>query len=81
MRELIKGLEERFGSRGRYSNDPRWIKAKRSGRDDEGKPFRAGEKVLYYPLTKTFMTGKKAEQAWREFEAAREDELLMTRGM
>lgn len=73
MKELIERLvsEWRGGRSGRYSGDPMWIKARRPGVDVNGKPFKRGAEVLYYPSTKSIISGKEAEQAWREFEAAR----------
>ena len=57
-----------------YSGDPRWITAKYAGRDANGKPFKAGEKVLYFPNGKKFYTGAEAEKAWLEFLSAKGDE-------
>jgi hypothetical protein len=57
-----------------YSGDPRWITAKYSGTDVNGKPFKAGEKVLYFPNGKKFYTGAEAEKAWLEFLSAKGDE-------
>lgn len=58
----------------RYSRDPYWMTAKYSGVDKNGKPFRAGERVFYYPNGKVILTGKEAEAAARDFDAARFDE-------
>lgn len=60
--------------RGRGSGDPRWVRAKYPGVADDGTPFRKGEEVLYWPVTKTFMVGKKAQDAWRRFESEIADE-------
>jgi hypothetical protein len=57
-----------------YSGDPRWITAKYSGTDVNGKPFKAGEEVLYFPNGKKFYTGAEAEKAWLEFLSAKGDE-------
>lgn len=57
-----------------YSGDPRWITAKYAGRDSHGKPFKAGERVLYFPNGKKFYTGAEAEKAWLEFLSAKGDE-------
>lgn len=67
---------EAYGYRGRggYAGDPRWIRAKYPGTADDGTPFKKGEEVLYWPRTKTFMVGKKAEQAWRDFQSQAADE-------
>lgn len=76
-----KDLEEWGGGRRAYPRDPFWIKAKYPGKDINGKPFKKGDRVFYYPNTKTFLTGADAEKASREFEAAKADEYNMTRGM
>lgn len=55
-------------------NDPRWITAKFASKDRNGLFFAKGERVFYYPLTKTVLAGEAAEQAARDFEAARSDE-------
>jgi len=57
-----------------YSGDPRWITAKYAGVDAHGKPFKKGEKVLYFPNGKKFYTGPEAEKAWLEFLSAKGDE-------
>lgn len=78
--EEEKDLEE-WGGRRSYPRDPYWLTAKYPGKDAKGKPFKKGERVFYYPNTKTFLTGKDAEKASKEFEAAKADEYNMTRGM
>jgi hypothetical protein len=57
-----------------YRNDPRWIVAKYAGKDRNGVPFAKGDRVFYYPSTKTMLAGEAAEQAARDFEAACFDE-------
>lgn len=74
------GVTEWSGRRS-APRDPYWIVAKYPGKDASGNPFKKGDKVFYYPNTKTFLSGKEAEKASREFEAAKEDEYNMTRGM
>lgn len=54
--------------------DPYWMTAKYPGKDQDGKPFKKGDKVFYYPRTKTILTGDKAEKAAREFGAMAADE-------
>lgn len=54
--------------------DPHWMVAKYAGRDKNGKTFKKGEKVFYYPQTKTILTGADAQQASRDFDAVRFDE-------
>ena len=61
-----------------YSNDPRWITAKFDSLDANGNAVKKGDRIFYYPLTKTVLTGEKAEQAARDFEAAAFDEAVMT---
>ena len=56
------------------SGDPYWMVSRYPGWDQNGKPFKKGVKVFYYPRTKTFLTGPEAEQASRDFQAARSDE-------
>jgi excinuclease UvrABC ATPase subunit len=70
----------------KYKGDPYWFKAKRDGVSGEqrlpeqrrfkkgGERFKKGDEVLFFPKGKIIMVGKKAEQAWREFEAAASDE-------
>lgn len=56
------------------SRDPFWMVAKYPGKDAKGNPVRRGDRVFYYPSTKTMLTGEDAEKASREFDAARSDE-------
>lgn len=58
----------------RYSNDPRWINTKYAGTDRNGLQFARGARVLYYPLTRSILSGEAAEQAMRDFDAAMADE-------
>ena len=55
----------------RFSNDPRWIEAKFDSKDITGNPVKRGDRVFYYPLTKTLLSGEEAERASRNFEADR----------
>lgn len=64
----------------RVPRDPVWIKAKYPGTDIDGKPFKKGDKVLYWPNGKRFMQGPKAEQAWRDFQAQIADEIQYNQG-
>jgi len=52
----------------RYSGDPYWTTAKYPGTDANGHPFRKGDRVFYYPRTKTILTGDAAERASAEFD-------------
>jgi hypothetical protein len=73
--ESVLSVREQMGRQAaRYSRDPYWMVAKSPGVDKNGKPFRAGERVFYYPNGKVILTGKEAEAAARNFDAARFDE-------
>jgi hypothetical protein len=68
-------LDEAFGRRrGGYGGDPYWMTAKRPGKAKDGTSIKKGDKILWWPSTKTAMVGKKAEQAWREFLSQKGDE-------
>jgi hypothetical protein len=43
----------------------------------DGKAYPPGTRVFYYPTTRAMLVGDKAEQASRDFEAARADEAFM----
>lgn len=58
-----------------YRDDPRWITARFPGVDRHGRAFIKGARVFFYPRSKTILTGEEADQASRDFEAARADEL------
>jgi hypothetical protein len=60
----------------RYAGDPYWTTARFDSTDQDGQPVKRGDRIFYYPRTKTVLTGAKAETASREFEAAAEDEEL-----
>ena len=60
------------------SYDPRYIVAKFPGVDMNGVAFNKGERVLYYPNGKQFLAGEAAAQAWRDFQACKFDESMMT---
>lgn len=57
-----------------YRDDPRWITAKYAGKAADGTQFRKGDRVFYYPKSKTILVGEKADQASRDFAAACSDE-------
>lgn len=67
---LRTGSQKVIAARG----DPYWMDAKYPGKDSKGRPFKKGDRVFYYPRTKTFLTGPDAEQASRDMDAARFDE-------
>jgi len=54
--------------------NPYWMTVRYAGKDKNGKPFKRGDRVFYYPNTRTCLTGEEAEQAARAFEAARSDD-------
>ena len=70
----------------KYKDDPFWMKSKYDGVSGEqrlpvqhrlrkgGVKFKKGDEILYYPNGKVIMVGKKAEQAYRDFQAAAQDE-------
>lgn len=57
-----------------YTRDPRWITSKFAGIDANGRQFKKGDRIFFYPIGKRILTGEAAEQASREFDAARQDE-------
>lgn len=54
--------------------DPRWIITKFPANDSRGHLIPIGTRAFYYPQTRRMLTGAEAEQASRDFEAARYDE-------
>ncbi len=70
----------------KYKGDPYWFRAKRDGVSGDqrlpeqrrfkkgGEKFKKGDEVLFWPKGKVIMVGKKAEQAWREFQSQAADE-------
>ena len=72
--ESLKGKAAGYRPYGARGGDPRWMKARYPGVDLQGRPFRKGDQILYYPLTKLVLTGREADKAWREFESAAADE-------
>ncbi len=59
--------------------DPRWIIVKFPGKDKQGKPLKRGDRALFFPRSKTLLSGPEAEQAWREFKSQVEDEDFFNR--
>jgi len=70
-----KNINEWSGGRA-YPRDPFWLKAKYPGVDKNGKHFKKGDDVFYYPNSRTFLTGEEAKQASRDFDAAKQDEVF-----
>ena len=61
-------------SRGR---DPYWTSAKFDSTDANGNTVKRGDRIFYYPDSKTVLTGDAAEKAGGEFNAAKQDEAFM----
>lgn len=57
-----------------YGGDPYWMNAKYAGTDAKGLPFKKGERVFYYPKTKTIYAGGNAEAASHDFQSMAEYE-------
>ena len=53
--------------------DPFWTR-RFEGIDANGVFVRRGEEVLFFPRTGKVVSGKAAEEAWKEFQAQRFDE-------
>jgi len=62
------------GYRRNYPRDPSWINAKYPGTAIDGTPFAKGDRILWFPNTKTIMVGPKAEKEWQEFQRNKEDD-------
>jgi|GEM_PF-5706697 len=78
------GVEEGFGGLGRRrrggrSNDPRRMTAKSDGIDSDGRFYKKGDEIVYFPIGKKVFSGVKAEKAWREFQSSADDEKMMRR--
>jgi hypothetical protein len=58
----------------RYGRDPYWTTAKYDGKAQDGTPVKRGDRIFYYPNDRTMLVGERAEQAARDFAAARFDE-------
>ncbi|MFA4971345.1 MAG: hypothetical protein WC683_01945 [bacterium] len=80
MSDILGEMEEGFGSRSGRGRDPYWITAKYAGKDAQGTPFKKGDRVFYYPHDRSTLAGKAAEQAAREFQAAKDDERAYNMG-
>jgi len=60
----------------RYDGDPRWLVVRYAGTDDDGRPYRRGDEVLFFPRSRKIYTGARAAALWREFQAAAWDEAI-----
>lgn len=72
-------LDERFGRRQSYSRDPYLTKAKTAGVDAKGLAYKKGDEVMIYKDGATY-AGANKDQAWRDFQAAKDDEAFMSGG-
>jgi hypothetical protein len=63
-----------------YGGDPYWMNAKYAGTDAKGLAFKKGERVFYYPKTKTIYAGGNAEAASHDFQSMAADEDFMGGG-
>lgn len=60
--------------------DPFWMKAKRPGKAQDGTPFNRGDRIFYFPNTRTILVGEKAEAAARKFDGEISDEAVYNYG-
>lgn len=58
----------------RYSRDPYWTTAKFNSTDANNRPVKKGDRIFYYPATRTVLTGAEADKASAEFNASKMDE-------
>ena len=63
-----------------FKGDPYWTNARFASNDANGKPVKKGDRIFYYPRTKTVLTGTEAEAASRDFSASVADEDFMNAG-
>ena len=63
-----------FGGRVGRNKDPFLMKSKYAGTDVNGRPFKKGEEVMYYPIGKRILSGEAKDKAWREFQSQVADE-------
>lgn len=73
-------LDELGGQRGSRGRDPYWMTAKYAGKAKDGTSFKKGDKVFYYPSTKTILAGDAADKAASEFQGAVDDERFYNQG-
>lgn len=60
------------------NRDPYWTTAKFDSTQPDGSQVKKGDRIFYYPSSRTVLTGKAAEQAARDFQAAAQDEAFYT---
>jgi hypothetical protein len=62
-----------------YKTDPRWIITRFAGKSNDGKSeWKKGDRVFYFPLTKTILSGAAAETAAARFASESADEAFMS---
>ena len=64
---------------GGYSRDPYLTKAKAAGVDAKGLSYKKGEEIMIYKDGAVY-AGANKDKAWREFQAAVDDERFMSGG-
>ena len=65
-----------------YSRDPYWTTARFAGVCAKtGQPFKAGERIFYYPNGKQCFAGAAAEAASADFTACAQDEAFCNGGL
>jgi hypothetical protein len=58
----------------RRNLNPYWTTARFNSTDANGHPVKKGDRIFYYPSTRTVLTGDAAEKAAGEFACAKQDE-------
>jgi hypothetical protein len=61
----------------RYSNDPRWIKARFEGFCHCGKAIKRGELILYFPNGRRALCEACGQPAYNRFLGEVQDEAMM----
>lgn len=61
-----------------YSQDPYWMTARFDSTSADGQPIRKGDRIFYFPRTRSAFVGAKAEQEAASFAAAAQDEAFMS---
>ena len=59
----------------RRNQDPYWTYARFNSIDADGQPVKEGDKIFYYPASRTVLTGEKAEQGARDLESEQFDQI------
>lgn len=63
------------------TGDPYWITAKYNGHDANGTRFVRGERILFFPRTRSVFTGTAADKEWSQFQSAAADETFESGGL